>query len=107
MVKSSGCRPCSLHQAHRATFSTVLSAAGIPEVIDAPAPRAGPGLRPLEESVGGPARRSASLAQPTERQPREPSAASSLPLANGCAAKPQGIGDRPYPLSEQNVNIQR
>ncbi len=39
MVKSSGCRPCSLHQAHRATFSTVLSAAGIPDVIDAPAPR--------------------------------------------------------------------
>jgi len=61
----------------------------------------------IVHKAGGPARRSASLAQPTERQPREPSAASSLPLANGCAAKPQGIGDRPYPLSEQNVNIQR
>src|SRR4051794_627577 len=38
MVKSSGWRPFSLHHAHRATFSTVVSAPGIPEVIDAPAP---------------------------------------------------------------------
>ncbi len=43
---SSGCRPCSLHHAHLATLSTVFSAEGMPDLIDAPAPSSNTGSEP-------------------------------------------------------------